>query len=116
MSIQGPQTWKVQDSRDLEIHNRMGPPAPPLCSAIVSADANTSFELDRQSMGRLHRFQTRTIFTLGSSVMVNLFTNGIMKYVYLVSLSLKHPSLTMSTDYYHNHQKYTDGIVSRTPI
>ena len=71
-------------------------PAPTLRSAIVCADASTSFELDRQCMDRLNRFLRRTVFTLGNAVMVNLYANEIVKLAYSVGSRLEQTSLTIS--------------------
>ena len=87
--IQGSQDRKLQGSSALEIHKEMRLPAPPFCSSIISADATTSFELDRQCMDRLNRFRTRTIFSLGSSAMVNLYANEILKLAYSVGMCLR---------------------------
>ena len=94
MYIVGSQNRKHQDSRALEIHKEMGASAPTFCSPIISADAVTPFELDTQCMDRLKRFRTRTIFTLGSPAMVNLYATEILKLAYSVGSCLKHMPLT----------------------
>lgn len=78
-SIQDGPKWKLQDTRELTIRRVTEAPAPPLWVPIICADATTSFELDRQCIERLNRFRTRTVSTLGTSIVVNIYKNELPK-------------------------------------
>ena len=93
MYIQGSQNPKVQDSGALKINTFYYP--------IISTDATTSFELDIQSMDRLNRFRNRTMLTLGSSAIVNLYATEILKLAFSVGSCLKYTLMTSSPLYHH---------------
>jgi hypothetical protein len=84
MSVQRLVKGNLEESNQVAIRKEIEWPSIPRCFAIVCSDANTSFELDGQSLERLLRFRTGTVYTLASPTMIKLYQDDILKLAHFV--------------------------------
>lgn len=86
-------------------------PRSPLRSAMICADAVTSFELDTDCLDRLERFRSRTVFSFGEDAMGKLYQGKILEMAFY-NPYLMHIILTLTAA--HDRHLSTPGHSRRT--
>lgn len=67
--------------------------SPYLCPAIVISDSNSTFQLDRQSLDRLRRFQTRTVLSTGPAKASKLYQTMAIELACSVRVHITQPAI-----------------------